>query len=282
VRTREFLIDRENEEDAEREARRPDPAEVGRRKELDHKKLRRMVSYADTSACLRATILRYFGDAAAKEPCGSCGNCSRLQPIGDDDRLLVRKILSGVARAGERYGRRKIAAMLAGEVADLPEILVGLSTTGLLREMPVAMVERWIDVATAAGLLSPSDDKYRTLSLTAVGRDVMTGRVQDVLIAAPRDKPAPSARKKSRQTRADAAPLSEPQQPIVDALRAWRLDEARRNAIAPFVVLHDRTLIAIASELPGSPGELSSIPGIGPAKLASYGDAILNIVKGSR
>jgi len=75
---------------------------------------------------------------------------------------------------------------------------------------------------------------------------------------------------------------SAPQQPIVDALRAWRLDEARRNAIAPFVVLHDRTLIAIASELPGSPGELSSIPGIGPAKLASYGDAILNIVKGSR
>ncbi|HZL93121.1 MAG TPA: ATP-dependent DNA helicase RecQ, partial [Vicinamibacterales bacterium] len=80
VRTREFLIDRENEEDAERVARRPDPAEVGRRKELDHKKLRRMVSYADTSACLRATILRYFGDAAAKEPCGSCGNCGRLQP----------------------------------------------------------------------------------------------------------------------------------------------------------------------------------------------------------
>ena len=283
VRTREFLIDRENEEDAEREARRPDPAEVGRRKELDHKKLRRMVSYADTSACLRATILRYFGDAAAKEPCGSCGNCGRLQPIGDDDRLLVRKILSGVARAGERYGRRKIAAMLAGEVADLPEMLVGLSTTGLLREMPVAMVERWIDVATAAGLLSASDDKYRTLSLTTLGRDVMTGRVQDVLIAAPREKPAPSARKKSRKTRADAAPSSsEPQQPIVDALRAWRLDEARRNAIAPFVVLHDRTLIAIASELPGSPGELSSIPGIGPAKLASYGDAILNIVKGSR
>jgi ATP-dependent DNA helicase RecQ len=81
VRTREFLIDRENEEDAEREARRPDPAEVGRRKELDHKKLRRMVSYADTSACLRATILRYFGDAAAKEPCGSCGNCSRLSRL---------------------------------------------------------------------------------------------------------------------------------------------------------------------------------------------------------
>jgi superfamily II DNA helicase RecQ len=145
------------------------------------------------------------------------------------------------------------------------------------------MVERWIDVATSAGLLGASDDKYRTLALTTLGRDVMTGRVQDIQIAAPREKPAPSTRKKSRKTRVDATPSSSaPQQPIVDALRAWRLDEARRNAIAPFVVLHDRTLIAIASELPGSPGELSSIPGIGPAKLASYGDAILNIVKGSR
>jgi ATP-dependent DNA helicase RecQ len=283
VRTREFLIDRENEEDAEREARRPDPAEIARRKELDHRKLRRMVSYADTSACLRATILRYFGDPAAKEPCGSCGNCRRLQPIADGDRLLVRKILSGVARAGERYGRRKVAAMLVGDVTDLPEVLIGLSTTGLLREMPVAMVERWIDAAMAAGLLNASDDRYRTLSLTTRGRDVMTGRMQDVLIAAPRSQPAPSARKKSRKTRVNNAASSlEPQQPVVDALRAWRLDEARRNAVAPFVVLHDRTLIAIASELPGSPGELSSIPGIGPAKLASYGDAILNIVKGSR
>jgi len=283
VRTREFLIDRENEEDAEREARRPDPAEVARRKDLDHRKLRRMVSYADTSACLRATILRYFGDAAAKEPCGSCGNCSRLQPIDDADRLLVRKIVSGVARAGERYGRRKIAAMLVGDVTDLPEMLTGLSTTGLLREMPVAIVERWIDAATAAGLLSASDDQYRTLSLTALGRDVMTGRVQDVLIAAPRVQPERSPRKKSRKMRVEiSAGSSAPQQPIVDALRAWRLDEARRNAVAPFVVLHDRTLIAIASELPGSPGELSSIPGIGPAKLASYGDAILSIVKGSR
>jgi superfamily II DNA helicase RecQ len=135
----------------------------------------------------------------------------------------------------------------------------------------------------AAGLLNASDDQYRTLSLTPRGRDVMTGRAQDVLIAAPRSQPAPSTRKKSRKARGpNAASSSEPQQPVVDALRAWRLDEARRNAVAPFVVLHDRTLIAIASELPGSPGELSSIPGIGPSKLASYGDAILNIVKGSR
>ena len=49
---------------------------------------------------------------------------------------MVRKILSGIARSGERYGRRKIAAMLVGQVDDLPPPLTTLSTTGLLRDEP--------------------------------------------------------------------------------------------------------------------------------------------------
>jgi ATP-dependent DNA helicase RecQ len=287
VRTREFLIDRENEEEAAAGGRRPDPAEVARRKELDHRKLRRMVSYADTSSCLRATILRYFGDAGVSDPCGSCGNCGRRAPIGDADRLLVRKILSGVARGGERYGRRRIAAMLVGDLEDLPEPLTHLSTTGILRDEPVGSVERWIDALTAEGLLRPSDDQYRTLGLTSLGRDVMTGKVQDLLIAAPRRKPAPAPKGKRRRARqqdsdriATSSPASPtPLEPIVEALRAWRLDEARRNGVAPFVILHDRTLIAIASMRPQSSDDLLAIPGIGPAKLATYGGAILAIVK---
>jgi ATP-dependent DNA helicase RecQ len=285
VKTREFLIDRENDEEAARDGRRPHPAEVARRKELDHRKLRRMVSYADTASCLRATILRYFGDAGVREPCSSCGNCQRREPITDADRLLVRKILSGVARGGERYGRRRIAAMLVGDLDGLPEPLTRLSTTGILRGEPVASIERWIDAVTAAGVLRPSDDQYRTLGVTSLGRDVMTGKVQDVLIAAPRSRPAPAPRGKRRRVRdgrgervaeRSATPLA----PIVDALRAWRLDEARRSSIAPFVVLHDKTLLAIASTLPRSSEDLLAIPGIGPAKLATYGNAILAIVKG--
>jgi ATP-dependent DNA helicase RecQ len=285
VKTREFLIDRENEEDADREARRPDPVEIARRKELDHKKLRRMVAYADTVNCLRWTILQYFGDPAARGQCGSCSSCARLKPIDDDDCLLVRKILSGVARAGERYGRRRIAAMLTGQLEDLPDPLTRLSTTGLLRDEPLVTIERWIDAINAAGLLRSSDDKYRTLSLTTLGREVMAGRVRDVLIAAPGIRSAASPRGKRRRVRKTIGePSSDgsvPQTSVVEALRAWRLDEARRHAIAPFVVLHDRTLMAIASQLPRSADELSEIPGIGPAKLAAYGEAILNIVKGS-
>jgi len=281
VKTREFLIELEHDE-PEGRAPRPDPEEVARRRELDHRKLRRMVSYADTSRCLRATILQYFGDPAAREPCEACANCERLRPLGTADLLRVRKILSGVARAGERFGRRKIAAMLTGQLDELPETLAHLSTAGILQEEAPAVVERWIEAACGAGLLRTSDDQYRVLGLTPLGRDVMAGRLEEVRVVVP-EVPAKRsgskrARGRARHAAVEAVDARPPAAPVVDALRAWRLGEARRRAVAPFVVLHDRTLMAIASTLPRSPEELVELPGIGPGKLDAYGEAILDIV----
>jgi superfamily II DNA helicase RecQ len=65
---------------------------------------------------------------------------------------------------------------------------------------------------------------------------------------------------------------------VFEALRRWRTDRARERAVAPFIVMHDRTLEAIASALPRSLADLRDVPGIGPAKLSSDGDAILSVV----
>lgn len=148
-----------------------------------------MVGYAEASTCLRATILRYFGDPAAHEPCGACGNCRAPGALDVHDRETVRKILSGIARAGERYGRRRITAMLRGDVDDLPPTLVSLSTAGLLRHERAETIEQWIDAAVGGGLVTVSADKYRTLALTPLGRDVMTGRAEEVRLNPP-DSPS--------------------------------------------------------------------------------------------
>jgi len=288
VKTREFLIDRGRDEIPGRPAVPVDPAEVDRRRELEHKKLRRMMAYADSAGCLRATVLRYFGDPEAREPCDACGNCERRTPADETSRLLVRKILAGIARGGERYGRRKIAAMLVGDVEDLPAPLTRLSTTGILRGEEPRRIERWIDAAAAAGLVRTSADQYRTLSLTPLGRDVMAGRVEEVSMAVPAPPPAAAARGKRRRVRRTGTSMAagvtgaavpfEPSAPAVEALRAWRLQEARSRATAPFVILHDRTLVAIAALRPRSIDQLLEIPGIGPAKIATFGAAILEVV----
>jgi ATP-dependent DNA helicase RecQ len=174
VATRQFLIDCPRRDKPGRRAD-VDPEEAARRKELEHLKLQRMIEYAETPGCLRATILRYFGDAAAREPCGSCGSC-RPGAIDAYEREMVRKILAGIARAGERYGRTRIVAMLRGDIDDLPAALTRLTTTGLLKHQPADTLHGWLDAALAAGLVAVSKNQYRTLSLTALGGDFMRGR----------------------------------------------------------------------------------------------------------
>ena len=285
VKTREFLIDRGRDEEPGRRGVAIDPAELERRKDLERKKLRRMVAYATTAGCLRATILHYFGDPAAHAPCGACGNCDERAPLDDDHRLLIRKILSGIARAPVAYGRRKIAAMLVGDKEDLPPALTGLSTTGLLSNHDLNAVEHWIDSACSTGLISVTADKYRTLSLTALGREVMAGRVEDVRMNVPREFSSGRIRRRSRGRTRKLSPSKGDQQPatrVVETLRAWRLAEARRRGIAPFVILHDRTLTAIATALPDSAETLADVPGIGPAKLAAYGESILTLIRSTQ
>jgi ATP-dependent DNA helicase RecQ len=185
VATRQFLIDSPRRDKPAHKASASSPEDVARRKELEHRKLERMIGYADASGCLRATILEYFGEAAVRERCDACGNC-RPGAIDAYERDLVRKILSGIARAGQRYGRHRIIAMLIGDTGDLPPGLTTLSTTGLLREETADGLRGWIEAAIAAGLVSVSKDQYRTLGVTEQGRAMLRGQTVDLQITRPR------------------------------------------------------------------------------------------------
>jgi ATP-dependent DNA helicase RecQ len=286
VRTREFLIERE---DADEDPRRPkgptDLEQRERRRELERKKLRRMIAYADSTGCHRATLLGYFGEKDVPSRCGACGNCGRRRALDPDQLLLLRKILSGVARGGERWGKRRIAAMLTGRLEDLPDRLTGLSTTGLLDGERPKTVEEWIDAAVGAGLLAASEDAYRTLSLTRPGRDVMAGRVARVELTLPEPPRSRGAARKRKSKSWDAAAASggdfdrnAADPTLLGALRHWRREESARRGVPAYVVLHDRTLEALAAARPSSLRALSEIPGIGPAKLAAYGSALLSLL----
>jgi superfamily II DNA helicase RecQ len=63
----------------------------------------------------------------------------------------------------------------------------------------------------------------------------------------------------------------------VDLLRELR--SQLRHGRPAFTILHDRVLEAIASVQPRTRAELMAISGVGPAKLAAYGDAILAAIR---
>ena len=78
--------------------------------------------------------------------------------------------------------------------------------------------------------------------------------------------------------------LAPPPSPVAEAagaaLRAWRLERSRADGVPAFVVLSDKHLHGIAERHPTSLAELRACPGIGPAKLESYGDEILEVLAG--
>ena len=79
-----------------------------------------------------------------------------------------------------------------------------------------------------------------------------------------------------------ARTLGPPPSPLAGAaaaaLRAWRLQRAKADTVPAFVVLSDKHLDGIAERHPTSLAELRACPGIGPAKLDSYGDEILEVL----
>lgn len=60
-------------------------------------------------------------------------------------------------------------------------------------------------------------------------------------------------------------------------LKEWRRETAAAAGVPAYVVLHDRTIAAIAAVRPRTERALIEVPGIGPAKLEDYGDEILAI-----
>jgi DNA helicase-2/ATP-dependent DNA helicase PcrA len=65
---------------------------------------------------------------------------------------------------------------------------------------------------------------------------------------------------------------------VEHALRAWRKERSAADGVPAYVVLNDRHLVGIAERRPATTRELSACPGIGPAKLAAYGDELLALV----
>jgi ATP-dependent DNA helicase RecQ len=103
--------------------------------------------------------------------------------ITADEVVVVKKVLSCVARLNGRFGKGVIAAVLRGastkQVAE--HKLDRLSTYGLLRQMPQSKVAAFVKALIEARCLVVRSGAYPTVELTAFGREVMTGRAEVTL-----------------------------------------------------------------------------------------------------
>ena len=251
-----------------------------------------LVRWAEGGACRHDAILRYFGDEAeALDGCGRCDNCLALAEgaASEDDAqaaaLIVRKILSGVARVQGRFGLATAVKLVHGEADPRLERagLTRVPTFGNLREHGEAWLLAVLRRCVGAGWVSFAGGDRPVVVLTEEGRAVMKAERPARLLLPPRDLPRGRGRgdKPWRPERARPVAILEDgagSEALFEALRRHRLGLARAEGVAPFVIASDRTLRDIAALRPRTLDALLEAHGIGRHKAERYGAGLLEVV----
>jgi ATP-dependent DNA helicase RecQ len=138
----------------------------------------------------------------------------------------------------------------------------------------------WISVfrqLVAQGLVTPDVAGHGGLSLAPAAAEVLRGTRTVRFRIDSRSRGRKSPRPGRDETTA-VAELDPATALLWERLRAWRLEEARRQELPPYVIFHDATLREVARRSPVSLTALAQIPGIGQSKLDRYGAAVIAIV----
>jgi len=243
-------------------------------KRVSASKLDALLGLCETAGCRRVRLLAYFGEASS--PCGNCDNCA-APPETWDATESARKALSAIYRTGQRFGAAHLIDVLRGKETERVQQWDHhrLQVFGIGADVDETTWRSVFRQLVALGFARVDHAGYGALKLAEAARPVLKGEARVDLRRAPEKTRRPRTRA-LREVRDDV------DADLLAALRAWRLQEARTQAVPAYVILHDRTLADIAALHPRDLASLGGIGGIGTRKLERYGPALLALVAAAR
>ena len=239
--------------------------------------LRDIERYASGVGCRHRHLIAYFGETYGRSDCGACDFCLDELETVEDSVLLARKILSCVARVGQRFGAAHVTNVLRGSDSDQVTARrhEQLSTFGLLKDMSVPEVRGYIEQLSGAGLLRQTDSEFPVLELTEAGVTLLkdAGSLPDLALA--RQKRPTKDRGARRARGVEAESWKDVDRDLFERLRAVRLEIARERGVPPYVIFHDTTLRDMARLKPDTIDALRHVRGVGERKAADLGERFL-------
>lgn len=281
-----------------------DPGDVeldeGQREQAKRNRFRllsQMEGYCRTTDCLRAYILRYFGEdgrdregaspaPAVARGCGNCSNC--LTPFeADDVTEAARAIMRFVSQHPGRFGKALIADVLHG--ANTERIrslrLDSDSEYGKLAELPIARVRDTVEQLIGSGYLTVSMGQYPVIGMGDLGLAALNSP-EEFAFSIKRRKRGRAGSERARRAvdllRDEAALDSKPRigddAELFERLRALRRELAEWRDVPPYIVCSDKTLRGLCRQRPATREELLEVSGIGERKADEFGEAFLKAI----
>jgi ATP-dependent DNA helicase RecQ len=270
-----FILDHRGRDAAEVDGQAPDPereaaAEAARR--IEHELLRGMQRFCNTARCRHRALSAYFGQGYDRDDCGACDVCLEEVEEVPDGTVLAQKVLSCVARVGQRFGVGHVVDVLLG--ADTEAVRRAghheLSTYGIVRDLSRKALMASVYQLVDQQLLARTEGDRPVLQLNEESRRVLRGELT-VRLLRPRERLRKhTARGEQSLEGVDAG--------LFEALRAWRQAEAKSRHVPAYVIFHDTTLTELARRRPKDLASLRTIPGIGDRKLAQWGEAVCAVI----
>jgi ATP-dependent DNA helicase RecQ len=244
--------------------------------------LRQMERYAASVGCRHRSLAEYFGDRYDKQGCAACDYCLNELESAADPVVIARKILSCVARVGQRFGATHVSNVLRGHASE-QVIARGhdkLSTFALLANASVAEVRGYIEQLIGQGLLTQTDDNYPVLALTRRGLGLLKDASSFPGLTLARQR-TPRKDEPRLRSRVETESWQDVDRDLFERLRAARLEIARSRGVPPYVIFHDSTLREMARLQPKSLNAFLAVKGVGARKAEDLGETFLAVIRGN-
>jgi ATP-dependent DNA helicase RecQ len=241
-------------------------------KQRDAYRLHVMEGYCKTTSCLRNYILEYFGEKT-QGACDNCGNCHRT--FTELDMTADAKwVINCIAEARGRYGQNIIIGTLLGaNRARLKEVgATSYKSYGALSHRSEADLKLLMEQMLEAGYITQTDDKYSVIRIGDISP--LRDNAVHVTIRKFEERELPKKNSAAKKRSSDA--LTSAGFNLFEKLRQLRLVIAKEEAMPPYIIFSDKTLIDMCVKLPWDKQTMLAVSGVGENKYNKYGQRFLD------
>ena len=233
--------------------------------------LKQMHRFCTDVYCRHRKLSEYFGQEYSKPNCEACDLCLNEVEGLADATVTAQKILSCVARVGERFGAEHIIDVLLGANTERVRRWrhEQLTTYGLMKGTNRKSLANMFYQLLDGGLLERNGEERPVLRLNEASWEVLRGK-RAVRLLQPKAE--------VQKTRFNQESWEGVDHSLFDSLRILRRKVADERNIPAYVLFSDATLRDMARVRPGSPTALLSIRGVGERKLADLGPRFLELI----
>lgn len=246
-------------------------------KRVERARLNGLLAICESATCRRKAILGHFGE----EHSGHCGNCDTCRnPVEVYDGTEVAIVaLAAIYRTGERFGAGHVIDVLLGKTNDKTKRFghTKMPIFGQGKSLKPAQWQAVFRQLIAAGYVNVDHNAYGAFKLNEAARAVFRKEVE---VRLRRDRVGKIKAPIAERTGAEM--LNGDDAVLYEILRARRKEIAQAERVAPFMVLPDATLAALAVNRPDELEAMLDIHGIGPSKLDRYGQSFRDVLESHR